>query len=60
MSDGLGSEAAAPLGELTALPGISAATHVANLDVLGLPFLPMRIRNYLDHHYGHAARRDCA
>lgn len=44
MSDGLGSEAATLLGELTALPGISAATHLANLDVLALPFLPMQIR----------------
>lgn len=44
MSDGLGSEAAALLGELTALPGIGAATRLANLDALALPFLPMQIR----------------
>ncbi|KAA0892499.1 helix-turn-helix domain-containing protein [Pusillimonas sp. ANT_WB101] len=44
MSDGLGSEAATLLGELAALPGISAATRLANLDALALPFLPMQIR----------------
>jgi len=44
MSDGLGSEAASLLGELAALPGISAATRLANLDARALPFLPMQIR----------------
>ena len=44
MSDGLGSEAASLLGELAALPGISAATRLANLDTRALPFLPMQIR----------------
>jgi transcriptional regulator with XRE-family HTH domain len=44
MSDGPGSEAANLLGELAALPGISAATRVANLDGRALPFLPMQIR----------------
>lgn len=44
MSDGPGSEAATLLGTLTALPGISTATPLANLDALALPFLPMEIR----------------
>ncbi|WP_050449495.1 helix-turn-helix domain-containing protein [Achromobacter spanius] len=44
MSDGLGSEAANLLDELTALPGISETTRVANLDARALPFLPMQIR----------------
>src|SRR5690606_29511708 len=44
MSDGPGSEAASLLGELTAVPGISTATSLANLDELALPFLPMQIR----------------
>jgi transcriptional regulator with XRE-family HTH domain len=44
MSDGPGSEAAGLLAELAALPGISTATHVANLDARALPFLPMQIR----------------
>ncbi len=44
MSDGLGSEAAALLGELAALPGIEAAARLANLDARALPFLPMQIR----------------
>src|SRR5699024_9193815 len=44
MSDGLGSEAAALLSELAALPGIGTATAWANLDALALPFLPMRIQ----------------
>jgi transcriptional regulator with XRE-family HTH domain len=44
MSDGLGSEAANLLGELAALPGIGAATSLANLDARALPFLPMQIR----------------
>ena len=43
MSDGLGSEAAALLNELTALPGVGRATSWANLDALALPFLPMQI-----------------
>jgi hypothetical protein len=36
--------AASLLGELAALPWISAATCVANLDARALPFLPMQIR----------------
>lgn len=44
MSDGLGSEAANLLGELAALPGIGAATRLANLDARALPFLPMQFR----------------
>jgi transcriptional regulator with XRE-family HTH domain len=44
MSDGLGSEAANLLHELTAFPGISAATRMANLDARALPFLPVQIR----------------
>lgn len=44
MSDGPGSEAAALLDELTALPGIGATTSLPNLDALALPFLTMQIR----------------
>jgi hypothetical protein len=44
MSDGLGSEAANLLSELSSLPGIKAATQSANLDARALPFLPMQIR----------------
>ena len=43
MGDGLGSEAAQLLAELTAFPGIKAATQWANLDARALPFLPMQI-----------------
>lgn len=44
MSEGPGSEATTLLDELTALPGVGAATPWANLDALALPFLPMQIR----------------
>jgi transcriptional regulator with XRE-family HTH domain len=41
MNDGPGSEAAALLDELTALPGIAAAARKPNLDRRALPFLPV-------------------
>jgi len=41
MGDGPGSEAAALLDELMALPGIAAAAHQPNLDRRALPFLPV-------------------
>jgi transcriptional regulator with XRE-family HTH domain len=44
MSDGPGSEAAQLLTELTAFPGIKAATQTPNLDTRALPFLAVSIR----------------
>lgn len=44
MSDGLGSEAAQLLKELTAFPGIKEATQTPNLDTRALPFLAVQIR----------------
>lgn len=44
MGDGPGSEAAALLDKLMALPGIAEASRQPNLDRLALPFLPVRLR----------------
>lgn len=44
MGDGPGSEAAALLAELTALPGLRDASVVPNLDRRALPFLPLALR----------------
>ncbi|GAB3416376.1 helix-turn-helix transcriptional regulator [Massilia agilis] len=44
MGDGPGSEAAALLAELTALPGMREASAVPNLDRRALPFLPLTLR----------------
>lgn len=44
MSDGLGSEAAQLLKELTAFPGIPEVTQMPNLDTRALPFLTTQIR----------------
>lgn len=44
MGDGPGSEAAALLAELTALPGLRDASVVPNLDRRALPFLPLTLR----------------
>lgn len=44
MGDGPGSEAGALLAELSALPGMSGAAQVPNLDRRALPFLPLRLR----------------
>jgi len=43
LGDGPGSEAAALLAELSALPGMPAAGHVPDLDRRALPFLPLRL-----------------
>ncbi|GAB3442764.1 helix-turn-helix transcriptional regulator [Massilia solisilvae] len=44
MGDGPGSEAAALLAELTALPGMREASAAPNLDRRALPFLPLTLR----------------
>jgi transcriptional regulator with XRE-family HTH domain len=44
MSDGPGSEATRLLDELTAMPGISRAALIPNLDTLALPFLTMTLK----------------
>lgn len=43
MSDGLGSEAATLLGELTAIPGVADAAMTQSADTRSLPFMAMRI-----------------
>jgi hypothetical protein len=44
MGDGPGSEAAALLAELSALPGMGDTSRVPNLDRRALPFLPLTLR----------------